>query len=73
MSETQAELCLTPAQLSDLGAYLEERGVSATRRSREHTMAWLRKRELDVDAVLSALNERSGFSDWHILWNIVKA
>lgn len=66
------DLGLTPEQLRELGAFLEERGVSATRRSREHTTAWLQQQGLDVDAVLAALNRRGGFSDWEVLWNIAR-
>ena len=68
---SKADLGLTAQQLRDLGVYLEERGVSATKRSREHTTAWLQKHGHDVDAVLTALNQRGGISDWQILWNIV--
>jgi hypothetical protein len=69
---SDTDLGLTQQQLRDLGAYLEERGVSATRRSREHTTAWLQRQGLDIDAVLAALNQRGGYSDWQILWNIVR-
>lgn len=64
---------LSPAQLAELGAYLRDKlaGGVGTRDLR-WTEAWLKETQAaDADAVVRALRDRGGFSDFEVLSNVV--
>jgi tetratricopeptide (TPR) repeat protein len=67
-------LGLTPAQLAELGCYLEMK-LSNLRcdRTLRHTRAWLeRSGPPNPDQIIQALEDRSGYSDWQVLHNVVR-
>lgn len=67
-------LGLTPAQLADLGRYLEERlGGGQGERSLRFTREWLeRSQPQDPKRTLEALDRRGAFTDFQVLYNVVR-
>lgn len=69
------ELPLAPAELQDLGEFLQEMGCDdeARGRSLRFTREWLERKRFDSpDIVLRALDRRSGFTDFQVLYNVVR-
>jgi hypothetical protein len=67
------QLTLTPYQLHDLGAYLQERGTSLDAETLAATQEWLEAAGLpDPESVLDAFENLGAFSDFQVLENIVR-
>ncbi len=69
------DLLLSPAQLADLGDFLQARlGGSTGERCFRFTLEWLAQQEgvAESAAVITALEGRGAFSDFEVLHNIVK-
>lgn len=67
------DLALTPGELSELGDFLEERGVGPSHRSRNLTQEWIvNHTDKSLPDVLESLDRRGAFSDFQVLVNLVR-
>ncbi|MEX2170786.1 MAG: hypothetical protein WD851_15825 [Pirellulales bacterium] len=69
------KLPLTPVELRELGEYLVEQGADKEMygRSLKFTSQWLEQKCFtNVNAILQALNDRGGRTDFTILYNVVR-
>lgn len=69
-----ADLGLTPAQLASLGRHLEAQLAGGTGdRSLRLTREWLAREEIAApERVIAALDRRGAFSDFQVLYNVVR-
>ena len=69
-----ADMPLSPKKLADLGAYLEKQlsgGIGE--RNRHLTEQWLQQQNIDKpQKILEALEKRGAYSDFQVLYNVVR-
>jgi tetratricopeptide (TPR) repeat protein len=69
------DLPLTPQQLQDLGGFLVQAGVEDERKGRslQFTQQWLSRNGIPKpETVIEALRRRGGFTDFMVLYNVVR-
>jgi hypothetical protein len=74
LSEWSA-LPLTPQQLRNLGEHLIEQGANEewNGRSLKFTRQWLEAKQFaNIEEVLEALSQRGGYTDFQVLYNVVR-
>jgi hypothetical protein len=78
LREAKAEwsaIPLTPDQLRELGDFLVERGAGEEQfgRTLDKTRDWLESSGLaNTEAIIEALADRGGFTDFQVLYNVVR-
>lgn len=73
LTEEWAGLVLSPSQLQELGRYLEEELKGSTGdRSLRLTRQWLERQGLNLERIVRALEDRGAYSDFQVLYNVVR-